>query len=326
VKQSGFEMKMKTTSTLSFLFFTHLITQQNFSHAFSLVKIGHLSRDVQEKRKFTEIQIALTPQAITTEIDIPPSDAINNVLFPEVEYKERMKIGRDAQFKINNESSDALNLAMDANDPRLSFTYHEFPLQSMDELLDLAILKFVALKGRKPRTIVDLGSGCGRCVLHAAMVGSGCDENHQTWDEVHGIEISPLMHSYAVQTIVHRGIEKGLLRKNIPISDDFTEPQFNTKIFFHCGAASEFKNIISEADIIFCYSTVFDDEGFNPDIGAMILSKEWSLMLADMCKEGTVVVTTDRALNPMYGWKLEHSLEVDNPSLLQSTGYISVKL
>lgn len=267
------------------------------------------------------------PQAITSQIEIPPTDIINNVLYPESKYNERMKIGRDAQFD-SADGSDASILAIDANDPRLTFTYHEFPLRSMDELMDLAIQEFEAKKGFKPRIFVDLGSGCGRCVLYAALAGSGGNENHQTWDEVHGIEISSLMHDYAVDTVVQKGVDEGHLQRYIAISeddDDAADLPISTKIYFHCGAATDLKRVLSQADIIFCYSTVFDDEGFNADIGAMILSKEWSLMLADVCREGTAVVTTDRALNPAFGWKLKHTLEVDNPSLLQSTGYVSIK-
>ena len=59
------------------------------------------------------------------------------------------------------------------------------------------------------------------------------------------------------------------------------------------------------------------------DMKAMILDDEWSLMLADACKKGTGIVTTDRALNPKHGWSLKQVLDVDNPSLFGSTGYVS---
>ena len=60
-------------------------------------------------------------------------------------------------------------------------------------------------------------------------------------------------------------------------------------------------------------------------IGLDNLVEEWSELLADSCKFGTVVVTTDRALNPVNGWVLKNRLDVENPSLLGSTGYISIR-
>ncbi len=262
-----------------------------------------------------------TPVAIASEIEKPPIEIIDNVLYPESEYKERMKIGKKAQFE-NDADGEVSIMSFAANDPRLTLTYHEFPLQSMDKLVNLAAEEYESVNGVKPRTLVDLGSGCGRCVLYAALALDADDKYHQVWDEVHGIEISSLMHNYAVDTVVERGVDKGYL--NVDVKDEDTNSKF-TKIYFHCGAAEDLKKVLAKADVIFCYSTVFDDDGFSPDIGAMILSKEWSQMLADACKDGTAVVTTDRALNPIFGWDLKYVLEVDNPSLLQSTGYISIR-
>jgi hypothetical protein len=57
----------------------------------------------------------------------------------------------------------------------------------------------------------------------------------------------------------------------------------------------------------------------------MILSKEWSQMISNVCKKGTVVITTDRVVNPHDGWEFKQSLEVENKSLMGSVGYISIK-
>ena len=238
---------------------------------------------------------------------------IENVLYPESEYKRRMAIGKDAQF--GEESS--VTTVFEANDPRLSLTYHEFPLQSLDSLLTLAIETFETKNGREPTVLVDLGSGCGRLVLYPALASaeSDCDVS---WQEVHGIEISSLMHNDAVN-VVRNGAEQNIFS---PPSDDDSNL---IQIYLHQAPASEMKDILSQADIIFCYSTVFDSKGFNVDIGAMILAKEWSQLLADSCKSGAVVITTDRALNPDNEWSLKHILEVENPSLLGSTGYISIR-
>ena len=236
---------------------------------------------------------------------------IDNVLYPKSDYKHRMDIGKDSQF--GEESSVA---AVKANDPRLSLTYHEFPLQSLDMLLELAIDTFELKNGRKPNVLVDLGSGCGRLVLYPALASaeSDCDI---LWKEVHGIEISSLMHDYAV-SILEKGSQQGIF--SVPSNDSK-----DIQIYLHQGPASEMKDVLSQADIIFCYSTVFDSDGFDVDIGAMVLAKEWSQLLADVCKSGTVVITTDRALNPVHGWSLNHTLEVENPSLIGSTGYVSIR-
>ena len=56
----------------------------------------------------------------------------------------------------------------------------------------------------------------------------------------------------------------------------------------------------------------------------MILSSKWSSTLASTCPEGCVAITTDRALDPDYGWKLLDRMEVENPSVWGSVGYISM--
>jgi len=241
-----------------------------------------------------------------------------------------MEIGRDAAY--NTTTTFDKDEVLNAHDPRLTFTYHEFPLQGLDDLLHTAVQQFTTHhpENRAPRTLVDLGSGCGRCVVHAALTAGSArtSSGAHVWDEVHGVEISPEMHHYAVERVLERGIRGGLLRA-LPAecpSGAAAPPLFRTtKLFFHLGDAARFRAVLSGADVVFCYSTVFEDDGFDPGIGAVLLSREWSLMLADACARGTVVVTTDRALNPLYGWNLERTMEVDNPSIFQSTGYISVR-
>ena len=65
-------------------------------------------------------------------------------------------------------------------------------------------------------------------------------------------------------------------------------------------------------------------DGFSVDLGAMILGREWSETLADLCRDGTVAITTDRALDPEYGWVLLSRTEVTNPEVFGSTGYVQV--
>ena len=301
-----------------------------------------MSSTPQERRRrtttTTSAQTISYPKNEATDTAATAADIINQVLYPPSEYKKRMNVGKDAQFGTSDKNQEGVALAIDANDPRLSLTYHEFPLESMDELLDLAIGLYEDRNhGCKPRVLVDLGSGCGRLVLYAALAsmsehdnGNGNDNDiAPKWKQVHGIEIGSEMHEYAVD-IMSRGVDEGYLHNNLPVVDEedassSTTATTTTNISFHQGAASELTHILSQADIVFCYSTVFDAEGFNVDMGAMVLAKEWSQMLANVCREGAVVVTTDKALNPEHGWVLKHAVEVANPSLLGSTGYISFR-
>jgi hypothetical protein len=81
---------------------------------------------------------------------------------------------------------------------------------------------------------------------------------------------------------------------------------------------------LSQTNLLFAYSTVWETSRFDPGLGAMILSSKWSNTLASACSNGCVAITTDRALDPNDGWKLVDSLEVENPSVWGSIGYISV--
>ena len=82
--------------------------------------------------------------------------------------------------------------------------------------------------------------------------------------------------------------------------------------------------LFQQADVIFAYSTVWDNIGFVPEIGAMVLSHEWNQLLSSSCSPGTVAITTDRALDPNFGWKLVDRLDVDNREVFGSTAYIHV--
>ena len=105
------------------------------------------------------------------------------------------------------------------------------------------------------------------------MAGSGYSWDNHMWDKARGIEISSLIHSYAVEKIIQMGIESRIvLYPRIILSGYDAAAPFQTKICFHLGEAFQIKTIICEADIIFCYSTVFDDNGFGPDID--VIKKE----------------------------------------------------
>jgi len=268
---------------------------------------------------------------ITTKSWSPDNsrDIILDKLYPPSEYNDRMNVGRDAQFGNQGGRGSVLASSvgsMDANDPRLSLTYHEFPLNSMDQLISLASLEFKLENGREPAVLVDLGSGCGRLVFYSAMQSRERGENNNEewpWKEVHGVEISSLLHSYA-EKVAERGVGFDYFQK--AYDGESMNGDSGTMICLHQGPANQYVHVFNKADIIFCYSTVFSTDDFDQNIGAMILSKEWSQMLSNACKRGTVVITTDRALNPSDGWEFKQSLEVENKSLMGSVGYISVKI
>lgn len=104
---------------------------------------------------------------------------LDDQLLPKQEYGERVGWGRDAQGLGSDDDATPLE-PLRPDDPRLSQTYAEFPLSSMDALLDLG-MEYLPERKNKQRKIsmVDLGSGCGRLVFYSAMTRGS---NDQVWD------------------------------------------------------------------------------------------------------------------------------------------------
>jgi len=262
---------------------------------------------------------------------------IDSILYPHSEHDIRIETG-DRAMGLSSPT------AITKDDPRLSLTYKEFPLESFDFLLqraqllllnryietptkeeeDLQFRRIVAkqpneemlLKTRKRKHMIDLGSGCGRLCMYAALI-------LERWT-VHGIEISMGLHDIACVSL-ERGIEEGLFYESS--SEDLGDATLysNARIQFHHGPAQDYgSKVLSKADLIFAYSTAWPAPKFNIDVGAVVLGPEWSMMLAKYCKLGCVVITTDRILDPKYGWNVVEKIEVDNPELAGSVGYIHV--
>jgi hypothetical protein len=212
--------------------------------------------------------------------------------------------------------------------------------------------------------IVDIGSGLGRIVLYTALTrGSGSkgeveeedeeEEEEENWN-ISGIEIISGLHDRALQ-LVQTGIEAGLFSSStttnttdtsnagtiIPDNDNDDCNSFS----FHLGSFNEnndlketttatatstttIQKVLNEADMIFMYSTAFTATQFNPDpdVCALILDgKEWSQPLSELCQNGCIAITTDKALDPSYGWKIIDRIEnVPNPEVLDSTGFIHI--
>jgi SAM-dependent methyltransferase len=222
---------------------------------------------------------------------------INEDLFPTTERGRRMSLGLP---NLNELTS------MNGRDPRLAESYAEFPLSSLDALLDHA----ERITNQRPRRIVDVGSGCGRLVFYLALSRSGCD--------VSGIEISETFHNEGCHA-AEKAIGKGLI--NYCKSNDQT-----SSISLHLGPASDFPKTISEADLIFCYSTTFSGSVFCQTSLAVLLAPEWSQLFSQHCKHGCICITTDKALDPSLGWRHLGRLEVPNPEVVSSTGFIQIHM
>ena len=255
---------------------------------------------------------------------------MDEILMPSKKYGDRIGWGRDAHD---------LSGLIASNDPRLGMTYGEFPLRSFDTLLDLGLEHIQQQKRRHNNNndedndkrkiiLVDLGSGCGRLVLYSALTRRGGGQQQSQGDakpwDVHGIEIAPLLHDEG-RKVITNGIENGWFAQH----DETTQSEDNNHyhpncLSLHLGPVEEYTSLLNDADILFAYSTAFPAETFSPSLGAMILGTEWSQVLSEACHSGCVAVTTDRALDPTYGWNLLGRVDVDNKEVFGSTGYIHV--
>lgn len=228
-------------------------------------------------------------------------------ILPANDYGSRIEVGRDAQGL-----KAASGVAVSPNDPRMFLTYGEFPLPSLDELLDLA-LPYVSTATQGIR-MVDVGSGCGRLALYAALTRG---TPQQTWT-VHGIEISPVLHHEAVQAL-SKAMNGGFVQDYQP-----NNSCPSSAILLHAGPAEDWKEVLQECNLVFAYSTAWPTSGFSQKWGAMIIGQEWSGLLASSCPNGCVAITTDRALDPQHGWDLVERFDVNNREVMGSTGYVHV--
>jgi SAM-dependent methyltransferase len=201
------------------------------------------------------------------------------------------------------------------NDPSLELAYGEFPFVSLDALVDVALMESnyaaneITQRPSNKLSFLDLGSGAGRLCLYATMTRPG-------W-KVCGIEIVPALHELARQA------SQGACDQGVFSTDAATVSSSNhgSKIQFLLGSAQEYITILKQADIIFCYSTVWDTAGFSVESGAMVLSSAWMELLRH-CRPGSIVITTDRCLDLSHGWTLLERMEVENREVMGSVGYV----
>jgi hypothetical protein len=276
----------------------------------------------------------------------------------------------------------AAGMAVAGNDSRLFDTYGEFPLTSLNLLLDRALELWTTIMttvstvsedaaSQSPAaatqqrcTFIDLGSGCGRLALYLALSrssslgdnggGGGGGYPNTVWN-VHGIEQSTALHQEALRA-ADLAADLGHLEKHVSagsrcdatatIFDMDTNAETNPTVSYilnknklwdthdetclelHLGSAADYIFLLQQADIIFCYSTAFASSGFSPDASALILSREWNNWLVAAASQRSsssrpcLVITTDKALDPRFGWKILDRITVPNPEVWESTGYI----
>lgn len=247
------------------------------------------------------------------------ADLVDTLLLPSKDYGKRSRLSR-AIFE------DAAGVAISAKDPATSFTYGEFPFTSLDTLLDKALEYFSPQQGNVGGSVrfLDLGSGCGRLCLYLALSRGGSTLTTMTsstsgW-QIHGIEVIEALHQEAKQA-ENLGTENGWFVDGSEQQQDSCSRRFSS-LYFHHGLADEFPTVLAKADVVFMYSTAMQSGRFLPDVQGLLLSREWNELLARHCQAGCIVVTTDRALDPSYGWTLKDRFDVPNPEVFGSTGFI----
>ncbi|KAL3794056.1 hypothetical protein HJC23_008944 [Cyclotella cryptica] len=316
--------------------------------------------------KQPQTSICSASASVLTRIDCSQAQQIlDAVICPSEEERDRATAGMQA---FASSAEEYRGKAIKGDDPRNQYTYGEFPFDSFDVLVDRALELMEQQgdlsdgltdeKGMRKNNMVDLGSGCGRLVLYAALTRNNAGseqrspdaDESRTWD-FHGVEIGSHLHSLAVRSL-KRGVENGWFSfhsTNVDVVDPAAVGA-RSKIEFHNGNAllvddpyfpsakdgkhgdnvttrTSIQSVLSQATLLFAYSTVWEtdpSQPFNPELQAMILSPKWSQALASLCPRGCMAVTTDRALNPQDGWRFLEKMEVENPSVWGSVGYISV--
>jgi hypothetical protein len=236
------------------------------------------------------------------------ANAVNDIILPHNQYGNRISLGRQALgWKENT--------ILMGNDPLLSETYGEFPMDGLDTLLDEVddLLRERQTTSSNRFTVVDLGSGCGRLAIYMAL-------SRTSWN-VHGIEISPIFNGEATLAM-DRALEEHFFESVDSIQDGSVLSRDTSTLCLHLGDAAEFTNVLGDADLIFCYSTAFNGSGFSEQAGAMILGAPWNDLLSQSCPMHALCITTDKALDPGYCWLILKRINVPNREVWESTAYI----
>mmetsp|Transcript_11762 Transcript_11762/g.43832 ORF Transcript_11762/g.43832 Transcript_11762/m.43832 type:complete len:267 (-) Transcript_11762:149-949(-) len=175
-------------------------------------------------------------------------------------------------------------------------TYGEFPFPSFCKGIDLALDDRPELD----RTFLDIGSGCGRLVLGAALGYS--------FSRCIGVELSSELHDIAEKTFALAGSPTFFdeIDADEPVDPAQANEAVGRCLLLNEDISSETgTETLQDADIVFCYSTTWEAAG-----DTLLGLTE---AVAANCKSGARVVTTDKKLGDADGRvEVVSSLEVPN--------------
>mmetsp|Transcript_21884 Transcript_21884/g.28324 ORF Transcript_21884/g.28324 Transcript_21884/m.28324 type:complete len:286 (+) Transcript_21884:66-923(+) len=271
--------------------------------------------------------LVVVKQHLSTETAV---QILDEQILPVHEYNQRSNLNENDVLAA--QAQGQVDRAMAGNDPLLQYTYAEFPLLSLDMCLNQAVpavIENINKDNQSKMVVVDLGSGCGRPSLYMALT-------RPNFKHVIGIEASQTLHQEGLRSI-QAATDLGLLGvvanevERVDVDNNNLEgtTDINSNaLTLHCGMAQEYAYILNTADLVFCYSTAFESSGvFLPEIRGLILSNEWNELLSKHCRPGTVVITTDRALDPARGWRVLQRMDsVPNPQVVDSTCFIQQRI
>jgi SAM-dependent methyltransferase len=197
-----------------------------------------------------------------------------NALYPPTELESRNALSRkDGYWPYINEGKE----------PPECFTYGEFDFFLFAQLLDRTHQLWIEHHEEdasrldwRDKIFVDIGSGAGRLVAAAAAL-------HPSWTTCRGIELLPSIHESAVATLQECRDDDGSYA--LAVTSNLTLPI--APIDLACGSFADPYTHFGDADVIFMFTSAL-----NPT-----LLCELSLAVGRQCRPGTLVLTTDYALN-----------------------------
>jgi len=222
---------------------------------------------------------------------LPTVSPVLDALYPSgAGYESRRTLARDAALAQSTlTSAEGIPLAGDG------LVYGEFDLAFLERLLEAA-------EPQKGDTFVDLGSGCGRAVLGAALL------RPSTWAECVGVEFLPELHAAAVEARVR-------LDEMPELADTPVAP-----VGYTCADlwSEEAEAPLAAASVAFSYSVTWerDDEGYLTSL---------STLLARRLSDGARACTVDLKLRSDAEATFEQVAEVagSNPETGEETvGYV----
>lgn len=176
---------------------------------------------------------------------LPTVAPVLDVLYsPGAGYESRRTLARDAALAQSSKTSaEGIPLAGDG------MVYGEFDLAFLERLLDAA-------EPQKGDIFVDLGSGCGRAVLGAALL------RPNTWAECVGVECLPELHAAAVAARVR-------IDELTELADTPVAP-----VGYICADlwSEEAESPLAAASIAFSYSVTWerDEEGYLTALSSLL--------------------------------------------------------